>query len=79
MSLADPGATNVVDDRMSKHRCPLIPGLAAAVAWAVFLATASAVNAQDIVELPAEDRFLSADFEELYRVGSVVGGGWDTF
>ncbi len=79
MSLANPGATNVVDDRMYKHRCHLIPGLAAAVACAVCLATASVANAQEVVELPAEDRFLSADFKELYRVGSVVGGGWDTF
>ena len=79
MSLANPAATKVVDDRMYKHRCHLIPSLAAAVAWAVCLPIASTVNAQDVVELPAEDRFLSADFEELYRVGSVVGGGWDTF
>lgn len=64
---------------MHQRRLPPILGLATAVAFAVCLATTSAANAQEVVELPAEDRFLSADFEELYRVGSVVGGAWDTF
>lgn len=35
--------------------------------------------AQEVIELPAEDRLLDADFEEIYRLGSVDGGGWDTF
>lgn len=64
---------------MYKYGIHLTLSLAAGVAFAVCSATASAVSAQDVVELPAEDRFLSADFEELYRVGSVVGGDWDTF
>ena len=35
--------------------------------------------AQEVIELPAEDRFIDADFEEIYRLGAVDGGGWDTF
>ena len=37
------------------------------------------LTAQEVVELPAEDRPLEADFKELYRVGSLQGGDWDTF
>ncbi len=35
--------------------------------------------AQEVVELPAEDRWLEPGFEEVYRVGSVGDGEWDTF
>ena len=42
-------------------------------------ATAGPLVAQEVIELPAEDRLLVADFEEVYRVGSVLGGRWDTF
>ena len=34
---------------------------------------------QDVIELTGEDRILDAGFEELYRVGSLHGGDWDTF
>ncbi|MGB1656825.1 MAG: 6-bladed beta-propeller [Longimicrobiales bacterium] len=34
---------------------------------------------QTTVELPAADRALSADFEEVYRVGSFDGDLWETF
>ena len=37
------------------------------------------LTGQEVIALPAEDRFLKADFEELYRVGSLQGGDWDTF
>ena len=50
--------------------------LAAAV---LLIASTQALPAQEIIELPAEDRWLAADFEELYRVGSLQGGEWDTF
>ena len=33
---------------------------------------------QEVIELPAEDRLIEANFEELYRVGSLQGD-WDTF
>ena len=35
--------------------------------------------AVQVVELPAEDRLLDADFEEVYRVGAVTGEDWETF
>lgn len=35
--------------------------------------------AQDVIALPAENQLLVADFEEVYRLGSVDGDGWDTF
>ena len=38
-----------------------------------------AATAQEIIDLPAEDRPLSPDFEELYRVGSVSGADWEQF
>ena len=34
---------------------------------------------QDVIELPAQDSFLVGAFVELYRVGSVLDGRWDTF
>ena len=43
------------------------------------LVTVLPLAAQEVVELPAADRWLEADFEELYRVGSMQGGDWDTF
>ena len=46
---------------------------------ALALAAAGRLSAQQVVELPAEDRLLEASFEEVYRVGSVLGGRWDTF
>ena len=52
---------------------------AALVACAVSLAGVPPLGAQEVIELPAEDRILSADFEVLYRVGSVLGDGWDSF
>ncbi len=35
--------------------------------------------AQNMIELPAEDRPLDADFQVIHRVGSLDGDGWDTF
>ena len=45
----------------------------------VLAITALPVTAQEVIELPAEDRLLDAGFDELYRVGSLLGGDWDTF
>ena len=42
-------------------------------------ASAGPLAAQEVIELPAEDRLFDADFEEIYRLGAVDGGGWDTF
>ena len=40
---------------------------------------AAPVHAQEIIELPAEDRGFDADFEEVYRVGSIDGPAWQYF
>ncbi len=40
---------------------------------------AAPLAAQQVVKLPAEDRLLDADFEEVYRVGAVAGEDWETF
>ncbi len=39
----------------------------------------SPVAAQQVIELTGEDRTLSADYEEVYRVGSFDGDVWETF
>ena len=46
---------------------------------AYFLPAAGALRAQQIIELPAEDRALDADFDEVYRVGSIDGPEWQYF
>ena len=44
------------------------------------LATAALpLAAQEVIELPSEDRLLDADFEEIYRLGALDGSGWETF
>ncbi len=45
----------------------------------LLVASAGSAAAQNRIELPAENRPLSADFEEVYRLGSVDGDDWDTF
>ena len=50
----------------------------------ILLAAAQMLNgeplaAQEVVELPAEDRILDAEFEEVYRVGSIDGDEWEVF
>ena len=59
-------------------------GCATAVAVAtlsitLLAAPAGPLAAQEVIELPAEDRPLDPGFEEIYRLGSLDGGGWDTF
>ena len=53
--------------------------IAMALTIGVLAALTGRLAAQDVIELPAEDRPLDADFEEIYRVGSLDGDGWDTF
>ncbi|MCY4400556.1 MAG: hypothetical protein OXE96_14645 [Gemmatimonadetes bacterium] len=40
---------------------------------------AAPVGAQQIIQLPAEDRWLDADYEELYRLGTMAGEDWEQF
>ena len=54
--------------------------LIAGVAWCLAdLACVPAAAAQEVVELPAEDRSLDADFEEVFRVGGIDGELWEQF
>lgn len=54
--------------------------VAAAVVLTSLLATPPPpLAAQQVIELPAADRLLDADFEDLYQLGTLEGGGWDTF
>lgn len=41
--------------------------------------TVGALEAQQVIRLPAEDRPLAADSEELYRVGALDGPVWQQF
>ena len=41
--------------------------------------TVHAASAQETVELPGEDRWLDADFEEVFRIGSALGEEWEQF
>ena len=43
------------------------------------LAATGSATAQEIINLPGEDRPLSPDFEEVYRVGSLMGADWEQF
>lgn len=58
-----------------KHNAERILVVAAACITAL-VTTVSPLVAQEVIALPAEDRILSADFEELYRVGSLLGHEW---
>ncbi|MDE2804321.1 MAG: hypothetical protein OXN18_04140 [Gemmatimonadota bacterium] len=46
---------------------------------AAFARTAPPLQGQETVEITTDDLFIEADFEELYRVGSMQGDGWDVF
>ena len=51
-------------------------------ACTALLATSSfsvAGTAQPVVDLPAEDRWLEADLEEVYRLGTMAGEDWEQF
>ena len=51
----------------------------AALSASALATTGGPLCAQEVIDLPAEDRLIEAGFEELYRVGSLQGGDWDTF
>ena len=55
-----------------------LSGLAFAIAAAGAL-TAQSASAQETIELAGEDRWLDADFEEVFRVGSLMGEEWEQF
>ena len=49
------------------------------LSFAVLMIAASIqpLPAQKVIELPAEDRRLAADFEEVFRVGVIAGESWE--
>ena len=51
------------------------------LSWAgsVWLLAAVPMGAQEIIELPTEDRTLELEFEELYRLGTLDGEEWEQF
>ncbi|HSW31425.1 MAG TPA: hypothetical protein VLH75_18200 [Longimicrobiales bacterium] len=51
----------------------------AAAAVAASGAAGSPGRAQQVVEIPAQDRALPASLEEVFRVGSMAGADWETF
>ena len=55
-------------------------GIAAALlAMMATTATPRVATAQEVIEIPGEDRWLEADFEEVYRVGAADGEPWEEF
>ncbi len=52
---------------------------AATLSITVLATIARPLAAQQVIVLSAEDKLLDADFEEIYRLGAVDGGSWDTF
>ena len=40
---------------------------------------AQSASAQETIELAGDDRWLDADFEEVFRVGSLMGAEWEQF
>ena len=53
--------------------------LLTATTTSVTLVTPQAALAQEVIELPGDDRWLDADFEEVYRVGAALGEAWQEF
>ena len=57
----------------------MLPMSRTATPLAVIAALVAPLGAQEFIEIPAEDRYLEADFEELFRVGTTIGGTWESF
>jgi len=67
-------------DNMNRRKdCTERIVVGAAVLATMLATTPSPLATQQVVELPTADRLLDADFEEIYRLGSMDGDGWDTF
>ena len=54
----------------------IIPTLTALAATSLLTPS---LQAQQVIQLPAEDRLHAADFEEVFRVGAVAGEPWEIF
>ena len=65
-------------------RTDTVPRKRSRAAAAIFLAAAVAIpagpaSAQEIVELPAEDRWIEPAYQELFRLGTLAGEEWEQF
>ena len=49
------------------------------IALAAFAGLVVPLDAQEVIQLPAEDSYLEADFEEMFRVGTTMGEPWEQF
>lgn len=58
--------------------CALVIAVAA-LSITMLAAPTAPLAAQEVIRLPAVDRPLNANFGEVYRLGSLDEGGWDTF
>lgn len=67
------------DSPTRRTRSVAVVGAALLLAATAISATPPVAGAQEIIELPGEDRWLDADFAEVYRVGSAVGEAWQEF
>ena len=61
----------------SPRHPPFLADLLPAAALALCTAVPDPLSAQEVVELPARDRTLSADFQEVFRVGVMDGESWE--
>ena len=64
--------------RIVWDRSAMALALPSSIAAGWFL-TAAALSGQEIVTLPAEDRWLEPRFEEVYRIGLLSGAEWEQF
>ena len=64
----------------TRRSCSGAAGIAPALLATMAISAAPGIaGAQQVIELPGEDRWLEADFEEVYRVGSALGEAWEEF
>lgn len=64
---------------MNMSRFGLWAGRVSCLSSLLTLVAAPSLNAQRVVDLPAQDREISQDLTDLYSVGSLVGDEWETF
>lgn len=61
----------------SSRRPRFLTDLLPAAALALCTAVPAPLSAQEVIDLPARDRTLSADFQEVFRVGAMDGESWE--
>ncbi|MCY3603779.1 MAG: hypothetical protein OXH12_11950, partial [Chloroflexi bacterium] len=66
---------------LSRARAIALPTLARLLCAALVLPMAllAPAAAQEVIELPTEDRQLNPALDEVYRVGSALGEDWEQF